>query len=250
MSDQYILPADPLATLVSAVEQAHGAHLAQGLFTQVFRDAADGQGLSPAVEAQLKPCLEWVHQASDLDAQALRLALLLTGLDQWGLAFSQAFGITAMPGLTALIVQLRTGLSPQAEAQFLRQFEQIQAASIHAIDFKIHLRRQIHLALWHAMGSVGTADEASPILQALGSQLLALDQSMPDLGWRLVADTLAHVQIRLLQDTQASTQAQDGTQQLLTALRQALPDERYRQIMAHATQAVLAWQQAQRHTSH
>lgn len=242
MSDHHTLFSDLLASVVPAAEQTHGAQLAQGLFTQLFRDAAQGQGLSPAIESTLSPCLEWVHQVNDLDAQALRLALLLMGLDQWGLAFSQAFSITAMPGLTTLIGQLRTDLAPQAEAQFQQKFEQINATETNAIDFKIMLRRQIHLALWHAMGSTNTVDEADPILQALGSQLLAMNQSMPTLGWRLVADTLAHIQIRLLQDPEASEQAQTGTQRLLAALRQALSDEHYQKIMAHATQAVLAWQ--------
>ncbi|MFT0532973.1 hypothetical protein ACMHYJ_09095 [Castellaniella hirudinis] len=239
---------DPLADQVSAQDQAQGALLAQNLFTQVFREATQGKTLSPAIQSQLEAALGWVHRAGDLDAQAARLELLLMGLDQWGLAFSQAFQITAMPGLSALISQLRTGLSPQAEARFLQKFEQTQTQPGSGIDFKINLRRQIHLALWHAMGSAATADEAQPILQALGSQLLALNRQMPDLGWRLVADALAHMQIRLLRDAQASGQSQAGTQQLLAALRQAMPLDDYQRIMAHATQALLAWQRHPRQT--
>ena len=40
--------------------------------------------------------------------------------------------------------------------------------------------------------------------------------------------------------------AQEGTQQLLAALRHALPEERYQTILAHSGQAVVAWQQARR----
>ena len=73
---------------------------------------------------------------------------------------------------------------------------------------------------------------------------------MPELGWRLLADALANIQIALLSDlAPKSPLAQEGTQQLFASLRHALPAERYQAILAHAGQAVGAWQQASRHSA-
>ncbi|MGA0582685.1 MAG: hypothetical protein ACO2ER_02120, partial [Castellaniella sp.] len=72
------------------------------------------------------------------------------------------------------------------------------------------------------------------------------DKGMPDLGWRLVADTLAHIQIRLLEDPGVNGQAQSGTQCLFASLREAWPKAHHDRIMAQATRAVLVWQQARR----
>src|SRR5690606_38878024 len=127
-------------------------------------------------------------------------------------AFSQAFGIQTIPPLTALIGALRTSLSPADEALFQRHYDALDATETAAIDFKIALRRQIHLALWHAMAAGETLKSVEPVIQTLGSQLLALDAGMPELGWRLAADTLAHIQMRLLEDTSTSNLAQSGTQ--------------------------------------
>lgn len=241
---------DPLACLVTPPVQVEAARLAQDLFTQVFRQAADlrAEHLSPG--ALRENGAAWCAAAATPDAQALRLALLLTGLDQWGLAFSQAFGITAMPALSALLGDLRTALDPQADARFQQRFEQIDAADAAVIDFKIRLRRSIHLALWHAMAAGADLDAVQPVLRTLGSLLLSLDARMPVLGWRLVADTLAHVQISLIAHPDLPDLAQAGTQCLFAALRDALPREHHERIMAHATQVVLAWHHAGAAPSH
>ena len=85
------------------------------------------------------------------------------------------------------------------------------------------------------------------VVQTLGSLMLALVSRMPTLGWRLLADGLASIQIRLLSDPAFSGEAsQSGTQQLFESLRRALPLEQYRNILAHAGQAVLSWQQRRR----
>ncbi len=97
-------------------------NLARDAFTQAFRHAATEQTPFP-LEALHTQCQDWVRAEPDADARALRMALLLAGLDQWGLAFSQAFGIQAIPPLTALIGALRTGLDPEDEARFQQQFE-------------------------------------------------------------------------------------------------------------------------------
>ncbi|WP_345798431.1 hypothetical protein [Castellaniella sp. MT123] len=235
---------DPLAGLALPQTQAEATRLAQRLFTLAFRQAAG----SPASQSTLDELRDrgaaWCDAANSRDARALRLALLLTGLDQWGLAFSQAFGITAMPVLSALLGGLRTDLDPQEDACFQRWFAQIDAVEAAAIDFKIELRRAIHLALWHAMAAETDLEAAQPVLHTLGSLLLALDARMPTLGWRLVADTLAHVQIGLIDHPDLPELAQSGTRCLFAALREALPREHYERIMAHATQAVLGWQHA------
>ena len=236
---------DPCAALVPPADQAAAADLARDVFTQAFRHAAGASSPFP-LDTLHRTCLDWVQAGADADARALRMALLLTGLDQWGLAFSQAFGIQAIPPLTALIGALRTGLSPADEALFQQHYETLDATETAAIDFKIALRRQIHLALWHAMAAGETLDAVEPVIQALGSQLLALDANMPELGWRLAADTLAHIQLRLLDDPAAGGLAQSGTQCLFASLRQAWPKDRYERILAQATQAMLAAQQARR----
>ena len=90
-------------------------------------------------------------------------------------------------------------------------------------------------------------DEAFAILAALGGMLVALAGHMPTLGWRLVADALANIQLRCLADAAASTDlARETTEGLFVALRQALPREVSEPMFAHANQAVIAWQQARR----
>jgi hypothetical protein len=96
------------------------------------------------------------------------------------------------------------------------------------------------------MAACDDAGEAAAIVQALGSLLLVLNERMPELGWRLLADALASIQMALLAGGNVSALAEDGTQQLFAALRQALPAERYQAILAQSGQAVLAWQQAGR----
>ena len=87
---------------------------------------------------------------------------------------------------------------------------------------------------------------AHGILAPLGGLLLALDEKMPTLGWRLIADAFANIQVALLQQTTLNELAQQTTGQLFASLQQALPETRYKAIMAQATQVVLAWQQASR----
>ena len=72
---------------------------------------------------------------------------------------------------------------------------------------------------------------------------------MPTLGGKLLADALAGIQISLLGDSNAATAlAQKNTEHLFAALRQNLPAEQYREILAYSGRAVLAWDQARRST--
>lgn len=246
------LDADPLAALMAVDGQQLAARLAQDAFSRAFKLSFDGDDPGRAAGiGQLADALgNWAAAGEHDEVKALRLALVVAGLDQWGLAYSQAFDMRAIPGLSALIGALRTALDPQAEARFLRQFEALEASESAAIDFKIALRRAIHLALWHAMIACDRSEEAAGILTQLSGMLLALVKHMPSAGWRLVADTLASIQIRCLSDGLAADGlARDTTQGLFEVLSRGLPAAEHDRIMAHATRAVLAWQQANRPVS-
>lgn len=251
-SPDSILPADPLAAWADADVQRQAARMAQDAFARVFRlTVGESDAVRHAGVAELRAALgNWAQAGAGDDARALRLALLMSGMDQWGLAWTQAFGLIAIPGLTELIGALRTGLDAPAEARFLRQFEALGAAEQNAIDFKVELRRGIHLALWHS--SIATEDrgEALRLAGQLGGQLLALVRDMPLAGWRLVADALASIQIHCLADGLAREGvAQEATQALFGALSRELPVARRDVVMAHAGRAVIAWQQASRASS-
>jgi hypothetical protein len=247
---------DPVAELASADFQKQTANMVQDAFAQVFRLSFSAEGESDELRQSAlgeihRLIRNWVAAAGTNDpakvesAKGLRLALMISGLDQWGLAYAQAFELNAIPALTTLLGALRTGLDPQAEANFQQQFDRLAQDENAAIDFKIALRRAIHLALWHAMISCETLEEALALAKQLGSQKLVLIQSMPTLGWRLVADALAHIQLRCLNDGLAVDGiAQESNQALFTALGQALPKAEWDQIMAQSTQVVLAVQRA------
>lgn len=248
MSTAATFPADQLATLANTDTQRLAARMAQDVFAEIFRQVCSSnpeQNSKPQGELESR-CLNWCQAGGDEAGRALRVALLISGLDQWGLAYTQAFRLTAIPPLTALIGSLRNHLDAKSDALFQGYFQQIETIESDAVDFKIELRRNIHLALWHAMTACETAEEAHAILMPLGSMMLALNTTMPELGWRLLADALANIQVGLLNATESSAVARDSTQALFESLRQALPAERYQAIMAHSGQVILAWQQARR----
>ena len=246
------ISADQLASLANADIQRLAARMAQDVFAGTFRQAAtvDGAPDVGVLGEVAAHCFEWCRAGASDDARALRLAMLISGLDQWGLAYTQAFNLDAIHSLTALIGGLRTRLDARDDTLFQQYFEQITEVETDAIDFKVDLRRGIHLALWHAMAACESPDQVKGIVQPLGSMMVALNEQMPELGWRLLADALANIQIALLSDiAPTSPLAQEGTQQLFASLRHALPQERYQAILAHAGQAVVAWQQASRHSA-
>lgn len=244
---------DELAGLADVATQREAAGLAQDGFTRIFRLLAEGDeaaaelGLS-VIEARAR---DWANKGATDEARTLRLALLISGLDQWGLAWTQAFGLTALPGLTALLGNLRNPLDAQSSARFEQQFAAIEAREENAIDFKVELRRGIHLALWHAMVASEERGAAEQVLQQLGSMMRVLTDVMPTYGWRLVADALAHIQLRCLDpnfaaDPETGSLGQEMTQQLFTALNQNLPTDQAKQVMTQAAQVVLAYRQAQK----
>mgnify|MGYP003503507973 FL=1 len=197
------IPADQLATLVAPDTQRLAARMAQDAFTTLFRLTldADSEKLGAALAEIDTHCRKWCQAGDGADGAALRMALLVSGLDQWGLAYSQAFGLTAIPTLSMLLGALRGSLDSADDARFQRYFERIEQVEGDAVDFKIELRRNIHLALWHAMTACDDSQDAQRILQALGSMMLVLAKRLPLLGWRLLADALASIQIRLLSET-------------------------------------------------
>lgn len=248
-------PNDELAGLANVEVQKEAAGLAQDGFTRIFRLLAEGDetsaelGLS-VIEARAR---DWASKGESDDAKTMRLALLISGLDQWGLAWTQAFGLTALPGLTALLGNLRNPLDAQATARFEQQFAAIEAREDNAIDFKVELRRGIHLALWHAMVASEDREQAERLLQQLGSMMLVLTELMPNYGWRLVADALAHIQLRCLDpnfaaDPDAGSLGQEMTQGLYNAINKNLPADIAKLVMLQASQVVIACRQAQRAT--
>ena len=245
----FALPPDTLADVVHPDVQRLAARMAQDAFTQLFRLTLerDAPALQVAVAEIARLSRNWAQAGADDEARALRLALLLSGIDQWGLAWCQAFRLSAIPGVSELLGSLRTGLDVAADARFERAFAAIDAAECDAIDFKMDLRRNIHLGLWHAMIACEDRAEAETLRAALGGMMVALTQKMPLLGWRLVADALAHIQLRCLIEAAASTGlARDVNAALFTALRQNLPRDISEPMFAHANQVVIAWQQARR----
>lgn len=243
------LPVDQLAELADRDSQRLAARLAQEIFASVFRMAfsTNEEEQGKTLGEVTTHLLDWSRSAASPEAATLRLALLVSGLDQWGLAYTQTFNLTAIPALSALLGALRGQLDARADALFQRYFQQIEQIETDAIDFKVDLRRGIHLALWHAMIACDTADEAQAIAQVLGSLMLTLNQRMPALGWRLLADTLAHIQIYLLDDAgRIKDIGRSATQQLFAALAQALPAPTHQMIQRQSSQVILGWQQARR----
>lgn len=242
-------PADTLAGLVAPELQRLAARMAQDAFTRIFRLTVerDDAALQAAVADIGDRARNWVRAAPDDDARALRLALLLDGIDQWALAYAQAFGPAALPGIGILLGGLRSELDAAADARLQQAFAAVESTESDAVDFKMELRRNIHMALWHAMIACDERDDATAILAVLGGMLVALVDRMPSLGWRLVADALAHIQLRCLSDAAASTDlARETTEGLFVALRRALPRETSEPMFAQANQAVIVWQQARR----
>ncbi len=249
MNEAFQPPADGLADLAPPEVQRLAARMAQDAFTLIFRLSLerDEAALQAAVAELQERANNWARAAPGDDARALRLALLVSGIDQWGLAYARAFELAALPGVSVLLGGLRSALDAAADARFQQRYAAIEQAEGDAVDFKMELRRNIHLALWHAMIACDERDEARAILAALGGMLVALVGHMPTLGWRLVADALASIQLRCLADAAASTDlARETTEGLFVALRQALPREVSEPIFAQAHQVVIAWQQSRR----
>ncbi|MDX5363378.1 MAG: hypothetical protein LPJ91_04400 [Pseudazoarcus pumilus] len=247
------IPPDELAELAPREVQLRAARMVQDAFAQVFRLSVEGDApaASEGVTQLTETLSNWARAGADEEARALRLAMLVSGLDQWGVAYSRAFGLQAIPALSVLVGGMRTALDAEADARFGRQFAAIEAGEGNVIDFKIDLRRSLHLALWHAMIACEDKDEAEAVAQALGGMLLGLTTSMPKLGWRLVADALSHMQIRCLADSLATEGlARETNEALFAALGRELAPQTRDLVFAHSAEAVRTWLQSGRGNIH
>lgn len=246
------LPPDPLAALAHAEVQTQAARLVQEAFNAAFRLSLEGspEQAEAALDKLARHLDEWATMATH-DETLLRRALLLVGLDQWGLAFMQAFGSGGLRGLSVLLGRLRDVLEIDDEAACQQHFARIQAEEACALDFKIALRRELHLTLWHAMIACESREDAVALLKQLGGMMLALTRDMPTQGWRLVADALASIQIRCLTHGLAvEGLAQEITQELFASLYAGMEEGLRSRTMQASSQAVVAWQQARRATQH
>lgn len=247
-----VRPDDLLAPLAPRDTQIQAARLAQEAFATAFRLSVekDVERRSPALATLTNHLEQWIGMASR-EAQDLRRALILTGLDQWGLAYSQIFGTEALDGVSDLIGRLRNTIAIDTEAACQQHLETIRREEKAAFDFKFELRRELHLALWHSMIASENREEAFAIMKALGKIMRSLVREMPTLGWRLLADTLALIQIRCLAHGLAgSGLARETTTELFGALATDLPENVRNAAMQLAAESVQAWQQAQRSARH
>lgn len=247
------LPADPFESLAAREVQLQAARLVHEAFAAALRlgaDGGEGKQLEEALSRLGSHLREWARMAP-MEAAHLRLAFILAGLDQWGLAYSKAFGAPALAGLSALLADLRDSLAPQEEAACQRFLDALYEKEAAGLEFKISFRRELHLALWHTMIAAENRAQAEVLMKLLGGMLLALTRAMPELGWRLVADALASIQIRCLQHgLAASGLEQEMTEELFAGLQAELPEAARNMINQHSAEAVRAWQEARRATQH
>jgi len=247
---------DPVADLAPHALQREAARLAQEAFALAFRQTLEGQGEErPQIIAQIvQRLMGWANDKREGEAgdhhagRYLRQAMLLSGLDQWGLAYAQVYGPSAMTGLSAMVAGLRAGLDGGGESEgYQAFFERLGNEETAAFSFKSDLRQAIHMALWHTMIATENRGEALQLLQQLGGMMLALPQAMPQHGWMILANTLADIQIRCLAHALAAEGlGQEMTQELFGALAKQLPGELRSQVMGNAARTVLEWQQTNR----
>ncbi|MDQ8022248.1 MAG: hypothetical protein REI94_10440 [Moraxellaceae bacterium] len=244
------IPQDPLAELATADVQQQAARLAQEAFGAAFRLGMESD--ETVREARLARIADGLREWTGMDTRegsTLRMAMMLAGLDQWGLAYAPLYGAGALTGLSLLLDDLRSGLGEDGEVHCQVRLTTLQEDEGAALAWKIALRRGIHLALWHTMIAAESQEDALALARHLRGLLLALDKGMPQLGWRLVADVLANVQILCLAHGLAATGvAQEANQWLFANLAEGLPKAQRDRIMAHATEAVLAWQASRSRT--
>lgn len=253
---EHVMAHDQLQQWVSSPTQKQAARLVQEAFTALFRVSA---GLSDGVEAadaakltadmdKVRTTLQnWCGTGASAQESSVRAALVLSGLDQWGLGYAQVFELQALPAVSQVLADLRTSLDEQQEAKCLQHFANLQQHEWDAIDFKIDLRRGLHLSLWYAAIACEQLEEAERIVLGLSALMAALLKLMPENGWRLVADALAYIQIACLKEGLAAQGvAQQATQQLFTNLSVMMPADRYDMVMRLASEAVLGWDNARR----
>jgi hypothetical protein len=245
-------PPDSLAEMAPQDVQQQAARLVQESFAASIRMVAHGEGkqLDDALGKLADHLREWSRMTTPESAQ-LRLAMILAGLDQWGLVYNQAFGPAALQGVSAILANLRDCLDLSEEAMCQRFLDTIHQEEGSAIEFKIAFRRELHLSLWHTLVAAESRDQAELFLQLLGGLLLALNRAMPTIGWRLIADAMASIQIRCLQHGLVlDQQGQEMTEALFAGVSKELPEAVRDLVAGHSAEAVRAWREASRSTQH
>lgn len=246
------LPHDVFLDLGSRDDQVQAARLVQEAFAAALRlsHEAEGKPLETALARLADRLREW-SRLSSTEGSHLRLALLMYGIDQWGLAYAKVFGADTLYGVSVLLADLRGGLDLSSEGMCQRHLDSLREDEGAGLDFKIALRRELHLSLWHSMIAAESKEQGEALLNLIGGLLLALLKAMPSLGWRLVADTLASIQIRCLQHgLAASGQEQELTEALFAGLTRDLPEANKTDILGYSAQAVRDWKEARNATQH
>jgi hypothetical protein len=251
-SPAFALPEDVFLDLLGRDDQVQAARLVQEGFAAALRLSQESEGKPlETVLARLADRLREWSRLTTPEGAHLRLSLLMYGLDQWGLAYAKVFGADTLYGVTVVLSDLRGGLDLSSEGMCQRHLDTLREDEGAGLEFKIVLRRELHLSLWHSMIAAESPEQGDLLLSLIGGLLLALLKAMPNLGWRLVADTLASIQIRCLQHgLAASGQEQTLTEALFAGLTRDLPDPQKADIFAHAAQAVRDWQESRRATQH
>jgi hypothetical protein len=219
---------------VPADAQDDLARRVQRVFTDTLQRSLDSS--APITPAALDAIVDLLKLSPSAAEES---ALVLFGLDQWGLAYGQAFGTDCLPVLTAVVAHMRAQ-SDDATLDHLQTLADDEGAGF---QFKLSLRGAIHLGLWHAM--VGEVDDAQGkhLAQCLGSQMLALLDAMPQHGWEILARTFAEIQMRCLAHGIAQTgPAKLLNEALFAALHARIPAEKRTRIIAAADQWVATWQ--------
>lgn len=250
----FVMPTDSFEELAPRDVQIQAARLVQEAFAAALRLSAAQGGESKQLDEALGRLAdhlrEWSRMAP-MEAAHLRMALVLAGLDQWGLAYSKAFGPGVLAGVSTILADLRDGLGVEEEAACQRFMDSLHDLDAAAIEYKIALRRELHLSLWHTMIATEDRAQAEALMSLLGGMLLALNKLMPILGWRLIADALSMIQIRCLQHGLASEGlGMEMTQGLFAGLLAELPEASAKLVTDHSAEAVRAWQEARRSTQH
>jgi hypothetical protein len=246
------LPTDPFFDLAPRDVQLQAARLVQEVFAASLRLTAQGESkqLDDALARLADHLREWSRMTTP-EAAELRLAMVLWGLDQWGLAYNQAFGAPVLQGLSVILADLRDCLDLSEEAMCQRFLDTLRQEEASALDFKIAFRRELHLSLWHTLVAAESRQQAEALLKLLGGLLLALCRAMPTLGWRLVADALASIQIRCLQHGLVlDQQAQEMTEELFSGLARELPEDVRDLVTTHSAEAVRVWREASQSVQH
>lgn len=232
---------DTYLSLMSAERQREAATVIQDAFTRTLRATVEhpAQERRAVVEEILERLLAWQGGGTE-EGTLLHQAATLLGLDQWGQAYTALVGAGALTGLSELVGALRDRLGNEVACQVF--FQNLAEEDEKGFTFKVQLHSALHVALWHAAIAESEAQAAQEISAHLGGLMLGLFNSMPRLGWVVVAKSLADIQTTCLEHGLAQEGlAQQVTQQLFASLAQQMPETWRQQTLAGADEMVREW---------